>query len=568
MNFERIDKRYVFFIFISLVLFIIIYPIQIRTPLQSDDYSYFFKGGSVSNLYNHYMIWSGRISADFTSSSMLYFFSKGVYSALNSIALVSLAFLISWLPASISNRKLNYNDSLTFIVVFIAYWVANTNLGQTTFWIVGSANYLWTSLYFLIYCHLILLLLRSNRNKYLSSLVVFISGLISGCTNENTGIFSFLFTVFILISFEFRDKKDKCVELLFGAVGGLLGWVILLSSPGNAIRAQSSVFSYWYEQSLSWRIDEHMFVRFPKIMESYWQVFLILMFILAISNLVGKDLKPQSNNVAKASIFFLFASIISSLIMVGSPTIPLRSGNGALVFLLIAYSLASNSHEKNGFKKNIFVYLPIIIFLLMYFIPSYYLVYKAYDNIKNQEIVRNDIIKYSKGKGIEDIYIPDFYFSRLMKNGDKFDSFHNPIIMGKYWGVDAITIYPVPFNFGALAEKNTTVDVNIKLSNQMSLLRLFIYQSPSTPFFINETHLIAELNFNPEKLPKDKGVYIHLHGNGIISKGGDFVNKYKFINADIGRGKGFLIGDKYYVDRVIPQEITASDIEMVRAGMY
>lgn len=63
-------------------------------------------------------------------------------------------------------------------------------------------------------------------------------------------------------------------------------------------------------------------------------------------------------------------------------------------------------------------------------------------------------------------------------------------------------------------------------------------------------------------------IYMHLRGRGISSKGGEFVEKYGFINADIARNTGYLIGDKYYTDQILLDTITASDIDNIDIGLF
>lgn len=571
MALKLINRHVALLLIVFLVLFCLVFSIQINTPLHSDDYSYFFNGGDVGKIYHHYVSWSGRLSADITSSTMLYYLGKTAYSALNSAGLIALVFLISYLPANISNRSVNYNDIAICSIIFLAYWVANTNLGQTTFWIVGSANYLWTNLYILIYLNLLIALTRINSKYYIFSLCLFVTGFIAGCTNENTGIFSFLFTILVWLAFEIKNKNNKHLMFLMGSIGSLLGWLILVFAPGNLLRAKHISFSNWYHQTVSWRIDEHLYTRFPAMMDNYWQVFLVTIFVLIAFSLGKNDEKSKNNDIAKAAIFFFFASILSVLLMIGSPAIPERSGNGTLVLLLVMFSIIANIQQNNEVKKTIYIHLLPITFLLIYFIPSYYLVFKAYSATHYQEVIRENIIKSAKENGEKTIIIPDFNFTRLIKVSDKFDSHHNAKKMGKYWGVDQINVYQVPFNYGVIVDKNKsikTVRLNKELTDGVSVYRVFIYEAPKKPFYKSETHLMTELSINPENLPKNKMIYMHLRGKGISSKGGDFVEKYGFINADIGRKTGYLIGDKYYIDQLLSDTITASDIDNIDIGVY
>lgn len=552
-------------------LFYLVFPVQMYTPLHSDDYSYFFNGGDIAKIYNHYMSWSGRLSADITSSTMLYYLSKPVYSALNSLALIALVFLISYLPANLTNRKINFNDIAICVVVFLSYWVANTNLGQTSFWIVGSANYLWTNLYILIYINLLVSLTKKTSGFYLHTLCLFVTGIIAGCTNENTGIFACLFSIFLWIFFLAERQKNQNIKFAVGSAGTLLGWLVLILAPGNSIRAQHISFINWYSQSISWRVDEHVLTRFSAMMGSYWQIFLITIFVSVAFNLIKNHEQNKNNNlVAKAAIFFFFTSVLSALMLIGAPVIPERSGNGTLVFLLIMFAFVANIFNVNSLKTSIYINLLPLFFLLSYFIPSYHLIYRAYSATHYQEIVRGEIIKSSKMDGNKNILIPDFNFSRLIKLSDRFDSYHNADAMGRYWGVEPINIYQVPFNYGVIVENDNsirTIVLDKELSKGVTVSKLFIYEAPKKPFYKTETHLLTELSFNPETLPKNQMIYMHLSGSKILEKGNDFVKTYGFINADIGRGIGYRIGEKYYVDQVLLDGITANDIENIDIGI-
>ncbi|XEI34077.1 DUF6056 family protein [Aeromonas veronii] len=569
---EKIIRYHACFLYVLAfaVIFLLLFSVQIVTPMQSDDYSYLAMGGNIDRYFHHYISWSGRISADVTSSSLLYFFSKKWYSALNSLALTSLIFMISYLPTHISNRRLALSNVFAFVVLFLIYWIANTNLGQTTFWIVGSANYLWTNLYIIAYIYLLVFFARrffvSLVVSYFSLLCVFCVGAIAGCSNENTGVFAFLFTVFAWFLYRRNNSELRSSVFFVGSIGVLFGWIILVCSPGNVIRA--NYFSAWYSQSLSWRIDEHVYSRFPSMMEQYWLVFLVAILAMLTIFISEKEENETGSFFAKFSMFFFLSAILAALLMVGAPAIPSRTGNGSLVFFLIMLSFIfsiQSCYNENA-AKNVFTFF--ILSLSIYFVPSYKLVYSAYNETAYQEEVRNDIIESSKRNGKVNISIPDFNFSRLIRSVDAFDLYHNPDAMGKYWGVNTVNVFSIPFNYGAIAKDNNNLDVNKEIGYGMVLHKIYLYKTPSKPFYRNQTRLIFELNKNPQDLPKDIKIYVHLKGVGINSKADDFVSKYKFINADIGQSKGYMIGEKYYVEQGISQNINIEDIDVVDAGTF
>ncbi len=573
MNEKNIMRRtWILYAFAFFVVFFLLFNIQIMTPVQSDDYSYLSMGGDFDRLYKHYISWSGRISADVTSSSLLYFFSKGWYSALNSLSLTLLIFMISYLPTYISNRRVALSNVFTFVVLFLTYWVANTNLGQTTFWVVGSANYLWTNLYIIAYVYLLVFFARrffvSLAASYFSLLCVFCIGIIAGCSNENTGIFTFIFTLFAWFLFCKNKTELRSSVFFVGSIGTLLGWIILVCSPGNVIRSSHTAFQSWYSQPLSWRIDEHLYSRFPSMMQQYWLVFLIA--ILAMLILFVSDKKENKTGVflAKFSIFFFLSAIFSALLMVGAPSISPRAGNGSLVLFLIMLSFifSIQSCYNECAAKNVFIFF--ILSLSIYFVPSYKLVYSAYNETAYQEKVRENVIKEAKVDGNKNISIPNFNFSRLIRDVDAFDLYHNPYEMGKYWGVNTVNVFSVPFNYGVIAKGNNSLEVDKDVGYGMVLHKIYIYKTPSKPFYKNQTRLVFELNKKPQDLPKDIKVYVHLKGDGINSKADAFVKKYNFINADIGRSQDYMIGKKYYVERGISQSINIEDVDVVDAGTF
>ena len=128
--------------------------------------------------------------------------------AINSFALIIVIIALSFLPPIIMKQKLiDKNSWLMLWFLFITYWVANPNLGQTTFWLVGSANYLWTimwaSLYFLF---LLYLLTQEKEIDFKKSILLILLGFFTGLSNEATGISSVLFTIILFFIYK-RQKR-------------------------------------------------------------------------------------------------------------------------------------------------------------------------------------------------------------------------------------------------------------------------------------------------------------------------------------------------------------------------
>ncbi|MBE8432459.1 hypothetical protein IQB77_22475, partial [Leptospira interrogans serovar Pomona] len=90
------------------------------------------------------MTWRGRIIADYTSALILYTRSQIVYSISAAVSTLVFCYFIVKHPSG--TLRWNKSDYLLFPLIFFTYWISIPNLGQTTFWIVGAANYLWTNL--------------------------------------------------------------------------------------------------------------------------------------------------------------------------------------------------------------------------------------------------------------------------------------------------------------------------------------------------------------------------------------------------------------------------------------
>ena len=552
-------KKNNFFVFI--LVFFIIAVLSMCIPIHSDDYFYFFKGVSFSSIYAHYIGWSGRAVADSISSFLLFFFPKKIYTLINAFAFSLLIYFISILPKFALRSKSN-NNLFVFVLVFLLYWIANPNLGQTSFWVVGSANYLWTNLILVGY-FLLLFFLRSTRNAEVNFLVlftVFLLSVLAGWTNENTGLFAFVVSVAFLVEVYLNNKfsfigNNLCYAV--GAIGSLIGYIFLLFAPGNMIRAKQ--YDYWYSQPKLPRLESYMMEAFPWEMKAYWQVYIVLLYCLFVLALIKRDDEHVNKKVILYSLLFFSAAILADLALAGSPVLPPRALNGALIFLLIStsfifyYILDSMGTMKN---KMLFSMVPLS-FCLVYFFPSYFLFVSAMKSTQKQEEIRNEIILDAKSKGEMDIKIPNFYFTKLVKYEDQFDTYHNPQTMGKFWGVNSIDKYDVNFDYSVISGKENLIFIGKDIVNGLHLINVYLYSEAVGLFSKRQNYMLFEFDKNPELyINNDNGMFFN------ICDRKDFC-----VNVGVSTVKSNLIAGKYYISNSIAETIESKNVKKVQFGM-
>lgn len=540
------DKPYVISVFFIILL---IYIPAFHIPFHSDDYHYFLQGLSIENRWHHYVNWSGRLITDFTSSYMLNLFPKFIYMAINSLVLLITIICISKIPYIVTKTEHSKNSFLSLWLIFFVYWVANPNLGQTTFWLVGSANYLWPLMWASIYFVYILSLLSNNQKLNIKKIsILFILGFFAGLSNEGIGISVVLFSIILF----FLYKNQKYI-VLNGLLGTIIGFLILYLSPGNSKRLSHNAFSNWVNSSTFNKIDLHIYERLPNVLSNYWFAMTIIIFLFCIINILYKDKKIDIRYYIFSFIFFLL-SLFSVFIFIKSPIMPLRSQNTGLFFLIIAISFLINAMISLKNMKSFFISIILILSCSFYFVPSYIYFTYAIIQTSSQEKIRENIIKDAKNKGKNEVKIPDWYFTRLLKKTDKFDMYRSGA-MAPYYGVKKIIWMPVKFNYSVL--KNTKpIKINMNLKNSLKLKSIF-YSNGYKIF--DKNRIILEFNNSLLNYIKkgDNILFIHLY----LKNNDSFINKDQDINNFTQIGESFY----YCIDL---NNIKLDNIEFIKFGFY
>ena len=223
---------------ILIFIFFMMFLLNFLTPLIADDFSYSFGVGNrrITSLLDiferqveHYMTWGGRSVAHAIANFFL-MYSKMLFNLFNSAVYVLLVYLIY-----IHSQTSVEEKPLFLIFIHFCLYFLTPVFGQNCIWLIGSCNYLWTTVIILSF-----LLMYRNKEKrkdkpYLC-LLMLIFGIIAGWTNENT---SFGLIVITLLSIIFIKDNGKVPKYkICGLIGVVLGFIIMIVAPGNYIRSE------------------------------------------------------------------------------------------------------------------------------------------------------------------------------------------------------------------------------------------------------------------------------------------------------------------------------------------
>lgn len=427
-------------------VFCAFYVIEYLTPFHSDDFSYAQMGLSFAKHWSHYMGWSGRLVADYSSSFLLMISSHAVISAFVAFFATATCVLVTAIPSKLIKTRFTASK---FLIIAFLFWTSNPDIGQTVFWVVGACNYLVTSFFIVLF--LFLFLSFRERDSVSVRIGVFLSALVAGCTNENSSL-ALLYT-FVVMCFLMNWLKipfNKKNAFLYG-IGLTIGMLILLLAPGNFARANHPAFRWFKETGLFGKI----YTQIRRMGHLFYFLPGYLLVGFAYRQLLLTFGKGENKERLIWSLLFCTSSCAAFAVMVGSPSMPYRAYSGIFLFLLISVAFVLDIVWEVGKLKlaTQIVELGVIVFAVI----SWTFTYVSYGITKTQEAIRNDHINYEKllhGTGARPV-IPNYYFVRVLRKTDMFDQFHSGA-MGSYFGVSDVLLQEgVDFDYSILRTGKT-----------------------------------------------------------------------------------------------------------------
>lgn len=311
------------------------YVLNVLTCLFTDDFSYRYTFAvttgkyRISNLYelflsqrNHYRVMNGRTVAHVLAQLFL-MWGKPVFNVINTAAFTSLGVLI-YRHGQGAGSPLR---PARLFSVFAALWFITPNFGESFLWLVGSCNYMYGVLIILLALIPVTNVLDGGSTAMAGwkTPLYFILCVLAGWTNENTSVA--LAAIFMCCILWLAVTKRKIpVWLWAGLIGSAAGCLLLLLSPGQAVRLANSEgiggVRTWIRRGIS----------ITASLEDYLGIELA---VTAVLFAVGMRRKRPVKGLVKPGIFFM-AGLASTYSMILSPGFPTRAWSGPVVFFTAA----------------------------------------------------------------------------------------------------------------------------------------------------------------------------------------------------------------------------------------
>ncbi|WP_021166916.1 hypothetical protein SOV_11450 [Sporomusa ovata DSM 2662] len=409
-------------VFILLILYGYILSLNLLAPLMVDDYMYSFHWNTydritgfsdiISSQVDHYFTHGGRMVAEGLTQVFLYI-GKDFFAVTNSFVFIFLVALIYW--HSQGKVSLRFQPILLLLIVFLC-WFCIPRIGETVIWLTGAFNYLWTTVFVLLFLLPYRLKIEgklsfNSNNNIIAIGGMFLWGIVSGWTNEHIGLSLVLATFWFNYYFLKKNMHDKW--MVSGLIGAVIGYLMLMLAPGNYVRSADITHKANYSfihNNLHSTLETslHLFI--------YYIPLFILLFV--IYKIIVRNSKTIKNNLQStfyenrttfvSSIFFITISLSTHFAMLAAPEYPQRAGFPSAVFLIIGvlgFLRLKLIHAKilTGKGRNI-----IISMLVLVTFPLAYITLQAHMTLYTEHKQRVEFVMMNKAQGIDELSIKPF----------------------------------------------------------------------------------------------------------------------------------------------------------------
>lgn len=248
---------------------------------------------------------------------------------------ILMTFLLAGVICLISgNRKLPM-----FFAALVLPLGLNANWRMSMFWQSGAANYLYITVFILIFAHCYLRELPDGiwpadgaasqeqlQQKHLPGITLWIIplGILAGWSNENMGPTVWILSLIVILA-AIREKRKVRLWMVLGNLACLFGSVMVIVAPGNFVR-NDQVGDNKY--GIIWRLFLRIYSECRAALVFLFPTLLILLCMLVLIKSIG------GLYLGRRNALLLVCALLSWGAMFLSPHYPDRASFGTMVLLI------------------------------------------------------------------------------------------------------------------------------------------------------------------------------------------------------------------------------------------
>ncbi|SFC77160.1 DUF3329 domain-containing protein [Butyrivibrio sp. YAB3001] len=367
---SKTARKRIFYVML-VICFMAVFVFEYLTPALSDDIVYLDevqKAAGIKDLFaqevEHYLHHTGRSVAHIMLRFLLYGRNKIVYDFVAAAVFLTLSVLIY---LNVYNRK-EYDVRLYGFILAIL-WFCDPAIGDTVFWEDGACNYLFTATIMTGFVTVYRLGMHEKIKLGKISIVgMFLWGIVSGWCNENTSGGVILFVIIELIAHRFKTgKKSFKPWSISGLVGCLIGFVMLIASPGNYGRVDTMT-----EEHTGLLAYAARFLKITNVIrDNYFLLLLIAAVIAVVLFYYGDSVKSFTQKYSAFALFiFLFFAV--SYVLIAVAYSELRTFFGAFIFLTIGVANGLSQVAEINDKMIQTILTSVAVGIGLFFVLSYF----------------------------------------------------------------------------------------------------------------------------------------------------------------------------------------------------
>ncbi len=363
---------------LTLISICVIYAVHKEIPFMMDDIWYSTKLSSEEPIKNfadivesqiwHYFNWGGR-SMTHALLQLTLLSGETAADILNVAVTLLLCFVICL------NAGIKSGGGMPGIFAALSMLLGlNANWKMSMFWQAGAANYLYITVFIMLYlyCYLrelddadCLVSEKGQPANKLFGITLWIIplGILAGWSNENMGAAVWIVSLLVII-IKLREHSGISAWMILGNISCLFGSIMVIIAPGNFVRsAQIEENQY----GLLWRCFLRGYAESTAMCDYLFPTVLLLVFVMIIAGPV------LGLPIGRRNLLLAAAAILSWGAMVLSPHYPDRATFGTMVLLIcvIISLMVKIIKSRSDLSVPIFIVNVLIWLRGMYFLGEY-----------------------------------------------------------------------------------------------------------------------------------------------------------------------------------------------------